>query len=95
MEHIDDCSSHLYGEHPSKKRGYCVFCVKKSNIKPSKQQELGQNSSYLTFKLNKENNSQLIEKKEPKRKQFQESYIKWWCQDCTKFICNEYWSLYY
>ena len=30
LEQIDDFSNHQYSENPSKKRGYCVFCIKKA-----------------------------------------------------------------
>ena len=95
LEHVNDFSNHLYDEHPSKKRGYCIFCVKTSNIKPSNQQETDQFSSYLTFQLNNEDGSKLVEKKRPKRERFRGRYIKWWCQECNKFICNDCWRLYH
>ena len=94
-EPINDFLNHLYGEHPLKKRGYCLYCVKKSNIKPSNQQELGQFSSYSTLQLDEKDESQLIERKRPKRERFRAKYIKWWCQECEKFICNDCWSLYH
>ena len=94
-ESINDFLNHLYGEHPLKKRGHCVFCVKKSNVKPYIQQESGQFSSYLTLQLDGKDESKLVERKRPKREQFRGRYIKWWCQECNKFICNNCWSLYH
>jgi hypothetical protein len=95
LKAINDFKNHLYDEHPLKKRGFCLFCSKKSNLNPSKKQELSEFSPYLTLKLNKEDNSALIERKEPKRKQYRGKSVKWWCQECNKFICKDCWSLYY
>ena len=92
---IDDFSNHLYGENPSKKRGRYFFCTKKSNLKPSKKQELGQFSSYSTFQLNKEDNAEIWKEKGPKREEFRGKMVKWWCQECNKFICKDCWSLYH
>jgi hypothetical protein len=34
LKSFDGVSSHLYSENPSKKRGFCFFYPKKSNINP-------------------------------------------------------------
>ena len=44
--------------------------MQKSALKPLNQSESGQISFYLTLQLNKKDNFELIEKKEPKYKRF-------------------------
>ena len=70
LKAISDQSNHLYGENPAGKRGYCFFCPKKSNKKPSNQGGSSEFSPYLTLQLNKGENSEMIEKKGPKRERF-------------------------
>ena len=67
---MKDFSNHSYSENPSKKRGYCFFCTKKSNIKPNKEPKSAESLLYLTLELNKEDISEIEEKKRPKQERF-------------------------
>ena len=68
---------------------------KKSNIEPNNKKDLDQFSPYLTFSLDEENRSDILEEKKSKKEQFHKKHIKCWCQDCNKFIYKDCWSLYH
>jgi hypothetical protein len=65
-------SSYIYDENPLKKRGYCFFCLKKS-------QKRQKSSNYLfekTLQLNAENLMEVKKKKEPKERRFRSKQTK-------------------
>jgi hypothetical protein len=88
-------SGHSYSLNPSKKRGYCFFCLQKSNLGAQKEQESANFLFQKTFRLNQEDLIEVPKRKEPKRERFRGKYIKWWCKECDKFICKDCWSLYH
>jgi hypothetical protein len=95
LKAINNISSHLYSENPSKKRGYCFFYVKISYSKSSNSTKSEDSLSYLLLMLNKEDNSVISEKKRLNQERYQRKRVKWWCQECNKFIYKECWNLYH
>jgi hypothetical protein len=69
-------SDHLCGLNPLKKRGYYFFCLKKTIIRPLKEQEIANSSGYITFKSDQNDLIKVIEPEEPKKKRFHTKQIK-------------------
>ena len=76
LEHIDDFSNHQYSENPSKKRGYFVFCVKKSTLGPLKEQDVKTWQFQKTFQLDQEDLIEFSKKNKPKRERFRGKYTQ-------------------
>jgi hypothetical protein len=74
---INRVSDHLHDSHSLGKRNYCFFCLKKSNLEPSKEQESLNFQFKTIFKLEKSNLIKVLKPGQPKRERFRGKRIKW------------------
>jgi hypothetical protein len=95
LKAINNGLNHYYSENSPKKRGYYLFCVQKGTVSAIKEQKFQTSLSCLTLQFNKGDTSEISAKKEPKRQRVRGKHTKWWCYECNKFICQDYWSLYH
>ena len=95
LKAINGSVDHLYDLHPLRKKGYCVFCPKKSTLKALKELD---SASFLlepTFQLDYGNLVEVKDQKETKKERVRGKQTRWWCEECQKFICNNCWSIYH
>ena len=60
LKAINDHPGHLYGENPQKIRGYCFFCVKKSNIKTHNKRKSVNSPFFLVLELERKEGSESL-----------------------------------
>jgi hypothetical protein len=95
MKTINGFLDHIHGENPSKKRGYCYFCPKKTTLKSQKEQKLANSLFQRTFNSTQQDWIEVQKRKEPKRVLFRSKQTRLWCFSCQKFICKDCWNLYH
>jgi hypothetical protein len=87
-------SEHLLIQNPLNKRGYCIFCSKRDGFESEKILKSEDSFFQKDFQLNTQNLIEISsEKKNPLR--FRGKRVKWWCKECEKFVCKEYWNLFH
>ena len=87
-------SDHIYGLNPSKKKGWCYFCPKKS-INSSKEEEPKIFPNRKNFQLNQTDLIEIQKRQESKIMQIRGKQTRKWCYNCNKFVCQDCWNLYH